>query len=79
MVATLIYWLRIIFCLRLYHEEWRTNESLVNQGTDNENELAAFSFRGFKGDYEIKLMDGNEVVKIWTANLANDTEWVLFM
>jgi len=58
---------------RLYHEEWRTNEILRDQGTGNEDEMATFGFRGFKGDYEIKLMDGDTELAGWTMNLDMDT------
>ena len=61
----------------LYHDEWRTNATLVDQGTSNENEIATFSFRGFKGDYDLKLMDGETELKSWTLNLDKDSEWVL--
>ena len=81
----------LFFCLRnyfylllqfmhlnsLYHDEWRTKETLVDQGTANENEIATFSFRGFKGDYDLKLMDGETELKSWTLNLDKDSEWVL--
>jgi len=63
--------------ISLYHEEWRTNATLEDQGTENENEIATFSFRGFKGDYNIKLMDGDNELKSWTLNLDEDSEWVL--
>ena len=63
----------------MYHEEWRTNKVLENEGTDIEDELAKFSFRGFKGDYEIKLMDSSVELGKWTANLDYDTEWVFTM
>ena len=61
----------------MYHDEWRTNEELIDEGTNNEDEIANFSFRGFKGDYEIKLFDGEDVIKQWTMNLDEDTEWIL--
>ena len=63
--------------LRLYHEEWRTKEVLENEGTESEDEIATFSFRGFKGDYEIKLMGSTTEIGSWTMNLNHDTEWVL--
>ena len=66
-----------MYDLRLYHEEWRTNEVLINQGRNDEDELANFSFRGFKGDYNIKLFDGDNEVKQWSLNLDKDTEWIL--
>ena len=50
---------------------------MEDQGTENENEIAVFSFRGFKGDYDIKLMDGDNELKSWTLNLDKDSEWVL--
>ena len=62
--------------LILYHEEWRTEEVLENEGTENEEEFATFSFRGFKGDYKMKLMDSTTEIGSWTMNLNHDTEWV---
>jgi len=61
----------------LYHEEWRTNEVLINKGTNDENEMANFEFRGFKGDYMITLFDGDDELKHWTMNLDTDSSWVL--
>ena len=68
---------RFLAFYSLYHDEWRTNDTLQDQGTENENEVATFSFRGFKGDYDIKLMDGDNELKSWTLNLDKDSEWVL--
>ena len=62
---------------RLYHEEWRTSEVLVDQGKNSDNELVNFSFRGFKGDYSITLMQGDEELQSWDMNLETDTEWIL--
>ena len=76
-VQVFVYFIKIF---RLYHEEWRTNEVLEDQGTDNEEELATFGFRGFKGDYEIRLMDGENELKSWTRNLDDNTpKWNLPM
>ena len=66
------------FYYRLYHEEWRTEEMLENQGTNSDDDgFANFNFRGFKGDYEIKLMDGDNEIKVWKKNLENDANWIL--
>ena len=50
---------------------------LDNQETNSEDGIANFNFRGFKGDYEIKLMDGDNEIKFWTKNLENDANWIL--
>ena len=50
---------------------------LIDQGKNDDDELANFSFRGFKGDYEIKLFDGANELKEWKLNLDKDTEWIL--
>ena len=41
--------------------------------------MATFAFRGFKGDYEIKLMDGANEIKSWTMNVDMDTQWICKM
>ena len=48
------------------------------------DEFANFNFRGFKGDYEIKLMEGEKELKTWNKNTDDDddykrssTQWIL--
>ena len=52
--------------LRLYHQEWRTKEML-------EGSNGNFQFRGFKGAYNLKLREGNKLLKEWNMELEKDT------
>ena len=64
---------------RLYHNEWRTEETLDNEIVDSGDGFASFNFRGFKGKYELKLMDGKNEIKTWRRNLKTDSNWILSM
>ena len=51
---------------------------------ESEDRFANFNFRGFKGEYEIKLMDGENELKTWHKNTDDDddyersaTQWIL--
>ena len=50
---------------------------MIDQGKNDDDELPNFAFRGFKGDYEIKLFDGANEIKEWKMNLDEDSEWIL--
>ena len=64
---------------RLYHEEWRTEKTLKKEVTGSGNENAIFKFRGFKGDYDITLMEGENMIKTWKKNLVDDSNWTLLI
>ena len=52
---------------RLYHEEWRSSQLI--QATIEEN-----LFRGFLGDYSMKLLQGSDVFAEMDFTLDGDLE-----
>ena len=54
---------------RLYNEEWRSSQLLEELSEEN-------SFRGFMGQYKMKLLHGSEVLAEVDFSLENDIEIV---
>ena len=53
--------------MRLYHEEWRSTGSF----RPKEAEFAVF--RGFIGEYRVKIMRNDQVLTDFTFDLRDDT------
>jgi len=57
---------------KLYHQEWRSSQTLTP--TLIQEQEAQFSFRGFKGDYDLILEDGDEILYFGSYTLVEDSE-----
>ena len=55
--------------IRLIHEEWKTNKTV-----QIENGEEYYVFRGFMGDYDLKIMQGSKILNEFEFKLDDDLE-----
>ena len=55
--------------MRLIHEEWKTKQTIqIKEGVND------FFFRGFMGDYNLKILRGSTIIGEIEFKLDNDME-----
>ena len=57
---------------RLYHQEWKSSQTI--KPTTTTESAADFSFRGFKGKYDCKLVQHGQTIYFGEYELLDDAE-----